>query len=153
MIGVTFLDATESSVARYYGIKAGLYVAELTEGLNDKTLKPGDRVIAVDGNEVGSYDDVLAIVKASSVGDILTFQIYRDGKLTEAAVEVFEKVPAPEDNTNVEFEENVPEESPAVEVYPGGNGYPVPEGEYTPDGGNGYYVNPFEGFFGSWFGN
>ncbi len=150
MIGVTFLDATDASVARYYGLKAGLYVSELTEGYNDKVLKPGDRVIAINGNEVSAYEDLTSVVKSSAVGDVLTFQLYRDGKLTEAEVTVFEKIPAKEE-ANVEFET---EKSDDRVIYPDEDmdvyGSPMP------DGGDSY--NPFEGtpfedwFSGSWGG-
>lgn len=106
MIGVTFLDATQDSVARYYGLKSGIYVTSLSEGYNDKNLKPGDRVIAIDGNEVSEYDDITSVVKASSVGDILKFQVYRDGKLIEVNVEVFEKVP-----DEMEFDDSTEEKT------------------------------------------
>lgn len=103
MIGVTFLDATDDYVAKYYGLKTGIYVSGLTEGYNDQNLKTGDRVIAVNGNEVNVYEDITSVVKSSSVGDIIKFQVYRDGKLTEVNVEVFEKVP--ESVSDVNFEE------------------------------------------------
>ena len=109
MIGVAFLDATDTTVSRYYGLKSGIYVSSLTEGYNDDNLKPGDRVIAIDGNEVSAYEDITSIVKASSVGDILKFQVYRDGKLIEVDVEVFEKVP--ESVSAVEFESETAEET------------------------------------------
>lgn len=109
MIGVSFLDATDSTIARYYGLKSGIYVSSLTEGYNDDNLKPGDRVIAVDGNEISAYEDISSIVKSSSVGDILKFQVYRDGKLIEVNVEVFEKIP--ESVGSVEFESEKTEET------------------------------------------
>lgn len=147
MIGVVFLDATDASRARYYGLKQGIYVSELTKGYNDKNLKPGDRIIAINGNEVSAYEDITSAVKASEVGDILTFQLYRDGKLTEAQVEVFEKVPESMENGDVEFETEAPtygfeSEDVSWEVSP------MPE-----DGVPGY--NPFEGtpfedFFDGW---
>ncbi len=148
MIGVQFLDATDSSIARKYGLKAGLYVYSLEEGYNDKNLQPGDRVIAINGSEVSAYEDITAIVKASSVGDILTFQIYRDGKLTEAQVEVFEKVPDEVGGEDIQFETESPtfgfepDEDADVFVSP----YPDDDSSaYNPFEGT-----PFEDFFNSW---
>ncbi len=145
MIGVQFLDATDSSVARRYGLKAGIYVLELEAGYNDKNLQPGDRIIAINGNEISEYEDITAIVKASSVGDILTFQLYRDGKLTEAQVEVFERVPDEVSGGDVQFETETSDDntySPEdEEVYVS----PYPEEDqsaYNPFAGT-----PFEDFF------
>lgn len=148
MIGVQFLDATDSSIARKYGLKAGLYVYSLEEGYNDKNLKPGDRVIAINGNEVSAYEDITTIVKASSIGDILTFQIYRDGKLTEAQVEVFEKIPDEVGGEDIQFETESPtygfepDEDADVFVSP----YPDDDSSaYNPFEGT-----PFEDFFKGW---
>jgi serine protease Do len=147
MIGVMFLDATDSAVARYYGLKPGLYVSELVKGYNDKNLKPGDRIIAINGNEVSSYEDVTVVVKASKVGDILTFQLYRDGKLTEAQVEVFEKVPENLESGDVDFDTEHPTygfETEDEDVYVS----PMPE-EGIP-GYNPFEGTPFEDFFKGW---
>jgi len=145
MIGVTFLDATDASIARYYGLNPGLYVSSLTEGYNDKNLKPGDRVIAINGEEVSVYEDITSIVKASSVGDVLKFQLYRDGKLTEVDVTVYEKVPQPEDD--VDFEED--EEKKGYTPLPEDETEDVYVSPFPGEGSSGYggFGNPFSDFF------
>lgn len=106
MIGVSFQEVSSSSTFMYYyNIKPGVYVAALTEGYNDDVLKEGDRVIAVNGNEVSESADIKAIVTASSVGDKLKFQLYRDGKLIEVEVTCYEKVPDGIEDAGVRFEE------------------------------------------------
>ncbi|MGN1409436.1 MAG: S1C family serine protease [Eubacteriales bacterium] len=104
MIGVTFTEVSSNNFYFYYNIQAGVYVDSCTEGYNDDVLKPGDRVIAVDGSTVSTTSDIKSIVTSASVGDKLKFQIERNGKLMEVEVECFEKVP---DNQNsIDFDEN-----------------------------------------------
>ena len=105
MIGVTFQDISNSNTFMYYyNIKPGVYVYGLSEGYNDDVLKEGDRVIAVNGNEVSSSSDIKAIVTESSVGDKLKFQLYRDGKLIEVEVTCYEQVPDSVES-NIQFED------------------------------------------------
>ncbi|MBR4895103.1 MAG: PDZ domain-containing protein, partial [Clostridia bacterium] len=73
MIGVSFVDVSGSNYFFYYSVKAGVYVRSLTKGMNDNVLKEGDRIIAVNGEEIGSSDDIKAIVSSSAIGDKLTF--------------------------------------------------------------------------------
>lgn len=103
MIGVSFQDVSSNNYYYYYNIKTGVYVAALSEGYNDKNLKVGDRVIAVNGEEVTSSSDIKAIVTAASVGDVLKFQLYRDNKLMEVEVTCFERVP--DAQTNIQFDQ------------------------------------------------
>ena len=74
-------------------VKPGVYVRSLVEGMNDKVLKEGDRIIAVNGEEISSSEDIKAVVSESKVGDKLSFQLYRDNKLMEVKVTVFERLP------------------------------------------------------------
>ncbi len=94
-IGVVFVEVDDAFDAyRYFKSKStGVYVYEAEEGYNDGVLKYGDRVIAINGEEITSYDDIKTKVKSSAVGDVLTFSIYRDGKLKEVEVTCYEYVP------------------------------------------------------------
>ncbi len=108
MIGVSFYDVSSSSFSTfmyYNNVKPGVYVSELTKGYNDDVLREGDRVIAVNDEEIASSSDIKAIVTSASVGDKLTFQLYRDGKLISVEVTCYEKVPD-EVESNIEFSEN-----------------------------------------------
>ncbi len=106
MIGVGFnqVENSASMFMYYYNMKPGLYVSSLSEGYNDDVLQVGDRVIAVNGEEVTTQADVKAIVTESSVGDKLKFQLYRDGKLIEVEVTCFEKVPDGMTGADIRFE-------------------------------------------------
>lgn len=104
-IGVSFYECTDALEARYYGLPGyGVYVMELSKGYNENALKVLDRVISIDGQEISSFNDISTIVKKHSVGDVLKFQISRDGKIMEVDVTCYEKIPA--GMGEVEFEEN-----------------------------------------------
>ena len=77
---------------------------ELSKGYNENVLKVLDRIISIDGEEISSFSDISGIVKKHAVGDVLKFQISRDGKLMEVDVTCYEKIPA--GMGEVEFEEN-----------------------------------------------
>ena len=110
MIGVSFEDVSSSNSFMYFynysNIKPGVYVRSLVEGYNDKVLQEGDRVIAVNGNEISTSADIKSIVSESSVGDKLTFQLYREGKLIEVEVTCYEKVPDGKQGADIQFEED-----------------------------------------------
>lgn len=110
MIGVGFdqVENSSSMFMYYYNVKPGLYVTSLTEGYNDSVLQVGDRVIAVNGEEVTTVADVKAIVSAASVGDKLKFQLYRDGKLIGVEVTCYEKVPDGKQSADIQFEAQQP---------------------------------------------
>lgn len=104
-IGVSFYNATDAYSAYYYfkSQSTGIYVAKTEEGYNDGALKYGDRIIAIDDAEVTSVDSIKSILKDHSVGDTLTFTVYRENKLTETTVTCYESKPA---EGNVSFETN-----------------------------------------------
>ena len=104
MIGVTFTEVSNNNFLFYYNIKAGVYVDSLTEGYNDKVLEVGDRIVAVNGTTISSSSEIKAIVTSSAVGDKLTFQVERNGKLTEVEVTCYEKKPTTAQKSDIEFD-------------------------------------------------
>ena len=119
MIGVSLEDVSSGNSLFFYGsssnVKPGVYVRSLVEGMNDKVLKEGDRIIAVNGEEIGSSDDIKAIVSSSAIGDKLTFQLYRDNKLMEVEVTVFERTPDIKTASSAEKTPDEKEQKPADE--------------------------------------
>ena len=104
-IGVSFYECTDAFEARYYGLPGyGVYVTALTEGYNEQVLKVRDRVISIDGKEISTFNDISSIIKSHAVGDVLKFQISRDGQVMEVEVTCYERVPA--ELGKVEFKEN-----------------------------------------------
>ena len=107
MIGISYVDVTNAYDAMYYRVNSlGVYVAgsEYTD-----ELKPGDRVVAIDGKEVTFSADIKAAIKGRSVGDEITIKVVRDGKYVDVKVTLREYVPTNasenEENSN-EFENN-----------------------------------------------
>ena len=90
-IGITTVNIFTAADAQKYNVNAyGVYIYEVEEGFNDGVLKGGDRVIAVNDIEIAEGDDIVEIVRGSSAGDKLKFLLYRDGKLKNVEVTVFE---------------------------------------------------------------
>jgi len=115
-IGVQFAEVQNSFFGGYYNLKDGVYVSELEKGYNDKVLKVGDRIIAVDGKEITSSAEIKAIVTSASVGDVLVFQLYRDGNLLNLDVVCYEKVPEDVKN-NVQFESNTDTNPIGIQIF------------------------------------
>lgn len=103
-IGISLTDVTDSFTAYYYFRTevTGVYVVNVQEGYNENVLQYGDRITAINGDEITSSEDVKEIVKSSEVGDVLTFTISREGKLIEVEVTCYEYVP----ENDVSFKEN-----------------------------------------------
>ncbi|MBQ7600117.1 MAG: trypsin-like peptidase domain-containing protein [Clostridia bacterium] len=95
-IGVGFETVTSTYMSFFYDIKPGIYVSALVKGYNDDVLKTGDRVIAVNDQMVTSSGEIDYIVKSSSVGDKIKFQVERDGRSVTVDVTVYESVPDPD---------------------------------------------------------
>ncbi|HSC87919.1 MAG TPA: site-2 protease family protein, partial [Polyangiaceae bacterium] len=53
-------------------------------------LEPGDRIMAVNGIEVGTFEEVRRMVERSP-GDVLTFKVFRDNRHVELDVKVQEQ--------------------------------------------------------------
>lgn len=104
-LGVSFVDITDPYTAyRYFKSQAtGVYVVELSKGYNEKVLKKGDRIVAIDGNEITAFSQIKDILKKHSVGDELEFTLYRGGKLTSVNVKCYEY--KPENSGSVDFDE------------------------------------------------
>ncbi len=77
-IGVTLQTLTQD----YNGYQAGVYIAGITEGgaAEAAGLQVGDRIIAIDGNEVSSYTEISSYLKTKAVGDQITITVVRDGE-------------------------------------------------------------------------
>ncbi len=90
LVGIEIVTIQTAADAKEFGVNAfGVYVSRLEEGYNDEVLKVKDRIIAVDGNEIATGDDVVQLVRESEAGDKLEFTIYRNGKLKTVEVTVF----------------------------------------------------------------
>ena len=63
----------------YYGIPSGLIIDSIADdgALKDTDLKKGDIITAVDGEEIGSFQDVYNILAKHKPGDKVKLSVYR----------------------------------------------------------------------------
>lgn len=84
VLGVSILDVQDSSTAQQYGVSAlGVYVADVTKGGGAEAagVQRGDRIIAIDDTAVSSTSTVKSYLADKQVGDTVTLQVERDGKV------------------------------------------------------------------------
>ena len=140
-LGITPGTMNEQMAAQYrYDVTKGVFIYSVEEGsAADKAgLKMGDVIMKIDGTDVDSYQDLVALKKKYSAGDESTFTIYRDGKQQDVSV-TWGAVPADQatdNNSQSQQSQN--------------NNSNSNNGSYN--GGNGYYSNPWD-IFNYYFGN
>ena len=101
-IGASLLEIKDAVTAYKYNVKEpGVYVYSVVVGYNDQSLKPRDRIIAVDGTAISSSADLRKIVRQHAIGDSVTFTISRDGEMMDVTVQLFEATP--ENTTKINF--------------------------------------------------
>ena len=79
-IGVT-VGAIPENVTSHYDLPTGLYVSAVEEKSDAaaKGIQQGDIITAVNGNPASATSDILTVKNTLSVGDTITFTIWRDG--------------------------------------------------------------------------
>ena len=140
-LGITPGTMNEQMAAQYrYDVTKGVFIYSVEEGsAADKAgLKMGDVIMKIDGTDVDSYQELVALKKKYSAGDESTFTIYRGGQQQEVSV-TWGAVPADQatdNNSQSQQSQN--------------NNSNSNNGSYN--GGNGYYSNPWD-IFNYYFGN
>ena len=82
-IGVSVIEITTDYQKYTYGVKDyGVYIQS---SLNDN-FKPGDRIIAIDGNSVSTFSDIRSIINSYKVGDDITVTVFRNNKIVDVEV-------------------------------------------------------------------
>lgn len=89
-LGATVVNATQQAARQYFGSNyAGVYVYD--EG--HAVLEYGDRIVAVGNQEITTSDELRIALRAYKVGDNVTLQVYRGGRLKSVSVKLAESVP------------------------------------------------------------
>ena len=90
-VGVT-VGAIPDNLAEHYELPAGLYVSAVSEGTDAaaKGIRVGDIITHVNGEPAKSTDDILKVKNTLSVGDTITFTIWREGKTFDVDVALVE---------------------------------------------------------------
>ena len=91
-IGITCGMVPEAA-AEHYGLVCGLYIISVVPESDAaaKGVQAGDILTHINGTPVYTTDDVLAIRDECSVGDILTFTIFRNGQSFDVDVELYDQ--------------------------------------------------------------
>ena len=90
-------DTFNSFDSFFGGGNTGVFIYSVNgENAKEAGFQAGDQVYAVDGEEIGSFDDLSAIVTAHKVGDKLTFTIIRNGTQKNIKLELEEKQAVPD---------------------------------------------------------
>ena len=95
-IGVTIAPVSEES--KSYGLPAGVAVQSVVDGspAAEAGLQVYDIITAVNGTPVTANSDLTEAVGSSLPGDVLEFEVYRQGETLKISVTVGEKIQTPE---------------------------------------------------------
>ena len=83
-LGVSIYDVTDAQTAQQLGVSSyGVYVVKVTAGSGAEAagVKPGDRILAIADVAVSSSNDVKGYLQNKEVGDTVTLQVERQGKV------------------------------------------------------------------------
>ena len=95
-LGISLIDINSDQMAWMYRVEEkGTYVYSVTTGsaADDAGLHAGDRLVSVDGTEIGSISELKEYLQTVSVGDSLSFVISRSGQNQTVTVIAGEYVP------------------------------------------------------------
>lgn len=88
-LGVSLIEIQDEQTAMQYQVRdLGVYIAQVNANSDAYYggLKAGDLIKKLNGKDVASNEDVKSVIDESSVGDVLTFVVSRNGK--EQTVEI-----------------------------------------------------------------
>ena len=90
-VGIT-VGTIPENLAEHYELPSGLYVSAVAEGTDAaaKGMQVGDIITHVNGKPAQSTDDILAVKNTLSVGDTITFTVWREGKTFDVDVALVE---------------------------------------------------------------
>lgn len=137
-IGVTVSPISDET-AGITGIKAGAVVLDVTEGgpADQAGIRVNDVIVKVDRTEIKDSNDLVQVISKSEPGDVMTFNIYRQGEEIQIDVEIGSKSQSALNN-----EEKATQEMPYSQEWP----------QDEQQGSQGWSENPFEDFFNFYFG-
>lgn len=78
-IGISGIDLDEIS-ANYYQLPQGIYVKEISPNspAANSDLKKGDIIVAIEGTEVSSINELNEVKNKKNIGDTVTLDVYRN---------------------------------------------------------------------------
>ena len=90
-VGIT-VGAVPEEAAKHYELPEGLYVSAVSKDSDawEKGMREGDIITAVNGEPAKSSNDILQVRNGLSVGDTMTFTIWREGETFDVEVAMVE---------------------------------------------------------------
>ena len=88
-LGITVITVGDVQTAMQYGVSSyGVYVVRINPGSGAEAagLQLGDRIVAVDNNSVNENSDLTSYLATKNVGDTVTLQVERDGRMSTLEV-------------------------------------------------------------------
>ena len=88
-LGIQVINILDAQTAMQYGVSTyGVYVVRINPGSGAETagLQLGDRIVAVDNNSVNENNDLTSYLATKNVGDTVTLQVERDGRMSTLEV-------------------------------------------------------------------
>jgi serine protease Do len=92
-IGVEFNAQPNPAIARVYGVKGGVTIANVVSNgpAAEAGLQTGDTIVSVDGKEVKSGDDLVSEISNKKPGSKVNLKFIRGGKTQDASVTVADR--------------------------------------------------------------
>ena len=93
-LGISYYGVTDAQTAAQLGVNSyGVYIVEVVKGgpAEKAGLKAGDRIVSVDGSEVGSQSDLGTLMQNYKAGDTMEITVARDGQMQTVTVTLGEK--------------------------------------------------------------
>ncbi len=91
-IGIMGSSLTEQG-KQAYNVENGIYVASVSKGgpAEKAGLKVGDVITKLDGQAIGSMDEMIQLMESKNIGDSITLTYVRDGQEATATVTIGDK--------------------------------------------------------------
>ena len=91
-IGIMGSSLTEQG-KQAYNVENGIYVASVSKGgpAEKAGLEVGDIITKLDGQAIGSMDEMIQLMESKNIGDTITLSYVRDGQENTATVTIGDK--------------------------------------------------------------
>ena len=93
-LGISYYGVTDAQTAAQLGVNSyGVYIVEVVKGgpADKAGLKAGDRIVSIDGSEVGTQNDLGTLMQNYKAGDTMEITVARDGQMQTVSVTLGEK--------------------------------------------------------------
>ena len=93
-LGISYYGVTDAQTAAQLGVNSyGVYIVEVVKGgpAEKAGLKAGDRIVSIDGSEVGTQSDLGTLMQNYKAGDTMEITVARDGQMQTVQVTLGER--------------------------------------------------------------